>query len=242
MTLEQALRALGPLGGRVAPAPVAPGMVPARDVEAPADVPPHAAAAHGGYAVRAADVPGFLEPAAGEVDAGEAAPVAAGDPLPHGADAVVLADAMPLPAHVEVDHAVAPGDGVVPAGAVHRAGDVLAPAGTPLGGDDVARLARAGVTAVPVAAPPRVGIVGGVEAVAAVVRAAGGDPVSRSNLDQALDRDDAVLVAGRPPGESRWSGRDVALAECDGIPVVGVTGDPAAALPVLAGLLSGAAP
>ena len=247
LTLAAALRSFGPLLERLAAAAPAVGVTPARDVEAPCDVPRHALVAVGGYAVRAIDaqaasalLPAFLELALGEVRGGTAAEVGEGEPLPLGADAVVPGGAIsaPLPGHIELVHPVAPGDGVVHPGAELRAGDVLVRARHTLTAADLDRLARAGVETVPVAAPPRFGIVGGDAALADVVRAAGGDPVRRRDLDHALDCDDVAVLAGPAPGAVLWRGRDVALADGDGTPVIAVTGEAAAILPLAAGLLA----
>ena len=93
-----------------------------------------------------------------------------------------------------------------------------------IGAADLARLERAGVETVPVAAPPRFGIVGGDEELADVVRAAGGDPVRRRDLRHALDCDDVAVVTHRTRSPVRWRGRDVALADDEGTPVIVVTG------------------
>jgi hypothetical protein len=246
LTLAAALRAFGPLLERVAAATPAVGVTPARDVEAPCDVPRHPLVAVDGYALRAIDaqeasalLPAFLELAAGEVRGGAAAQVAAGEPLPLGADAVVPSGAVgaPLPGHIELVHPVAPGDGVVHPGSELRAGAVLVRARHALTAAALARLARAGVETVPVTAPPRFGIVGGDAALADVVRAAGGDPVGRRDLEHALDCDDVAVVAGPAGGTVLWRGRDVALADADGTPVIAVTGEPAAILPLAEALL-----
>ena len=233
MTLRAALRSFPPLLERLAAAVPAVGLVPARDVEVPCDVPRHPLVAVDGYALRAIDaaeasalLPAFLELAAGEVRAGMAEEVAAGAPLPRGADAVVPAGATtaPLPGHLELVHPVAPGDGVVQPGAELRAGHVLIRARHAIGAADLARLERAGVETVPVAAPPRFGIVGGDEELADVVRAAGGDPVRRRDLRHALDCDDVAVVTHATRSPVRWRGRDVALADDEGTPVIVVTG------------------
>ena len=248
MTLRAALRSFPPLLERLAAAVPAVGLVPARDVEVPCDVPRHPLVAVDGYALRAIDaaeasalLPAFLELAVGEVRAGTAEEVAAGAPLPRGADAVVPAGATtaPLPGHLELVHPVAPGDGVVQPGAELRAGHVLLRARHPIGAADLERLERAGVENVPVAAPPRFGIVGGDADLADVVRAAGGYPVRRRDLRHALDCDDVAVVTHRTRSPVRWRGRDVALADDEGTPVIVVTGPAASILPVAEGLLNG---
>ena len=249
VTLRAALRSFPPLLERLAAAVPAVGLVPARDVEAPCDVPRHPLVAVDGYALRAIDaaeasalLPAFLELAVGEVRAGTAEEVAAGAPLPRGADAVVPAGAAtaPLPGHLELVHPVAPGDGVVQPGAELRAGHVLMRARHAIGAADLERLERAGVETVPVAAPPRFGIVGGDAELADVVRAAGGDPGAPAR-PRATRSTATTSPSSRTRTRSpvRWRGRDVALADDEGTPVIVVTGPAAAILPVAEGLLAG---
>ncbi|MEU2202571.1 gephyrin-like molybdotransferase Glp [Isoptericola sp. NPDC019482] len=132
-----------------------------------------------GYAVRSADlagasvgdpvalpvvapVPAGTHPAA--LEPGTAAPVMTGAPVPAGADAVVkIEDADPprfgdpaASAEVRFAAPVAPGTFVRTAGSDVAAGDVLVPAGTPLGAPQLGALVAAGVTTVDVAAPPHV--------------------------------------------------------------------------------------
>ncbi|MFD6137759.1 molybdopterin molybdotransferase MoeA, partial [Isoptericola sp. NPDC060257] len=132
-----------------------------------------------GYAVRSADlagasvgdpvalpvvapVPAGTRPPA--LDPGTAAPVMTGAPVPAGADAVVkIEDADPprfpdpaTTAEVRFAAPVTRGTFVRTAGSDVAAGDVLVPAGTPLGGPQLGALVAAGVTTVEVAAPPLV--------------------------------------------------------------------------------------
>src|SRR5215207_9163319 len=178
MTVAEALGALAPARrSAVEDAAPALGAVPARAVEAGEDLPAHARATVDGYAVRASDtyaasetLPAFLEVTGavamgrapeGQVGPGAAMAIPTGGLLPHGADAVVMVEhtTEPMAGHVELLRGVAPGDGVLHPGEEARPGDVLVPAGRPLRAADLGLLAAAGVTAIAVHAPPRVGIV-----------------------------------------------------------------------------------
>ncbi|HET7482870.1 MAG TPA: gephyrin-like molybdotransferase Glp [Actinomycetota bacterium] len=138
------------------------GMVVARDVAAPHDLPRFDNSAMDGFALRAADVAGASEtspavlPLAGEVRAGGSAPMALGPGtatkimtgavVPDGADAVVPVELTePSNADVRVLASVAPGEHIRPAGDdVHR-GDVVIESGTELGSGEVALLASFGI-------------------------------------------------------------------------------------------------
>lgn len=123
------------------------GLVLAEPVAADVDQPPFDRAARDGYAVRAAEAkPGALlrvvapraSRLAGDpsIEAGEAARVRAGDPLPPGADAVIPpAGVRPDPETgpvrvIEVLRPARPGRAVTPRGAHLVAGAVIAEAGT----------------------------------------------------------------------------------------------------------------
>ena len=303
MTVAQALEALAP-ARRSAIARVAPalGAVPARDVLAGEELPAHPRATVDGYAVRAIDtyaasetLPAFLEVTGavamglapdGEVGPGAAMAIPTGGLLPHGADAVVMVEhtTEPMPGHVELMRAVAPGDGVLHPGEEARSGDVLARAGRPLRAAELGLLAAAGVTSIEAHARPRVGIVstgdevvpaatpalapGQVRdacapALAGLVREAGGEPVLRgivrddaAALEQVLaasvaEDDVAVVSAGSSVGARDLTaavaarlgevvchglavrpGKPTLLADCGGVPLVGLPGNPRSALVV----------
>ncbi len=148
------------------------GRVLAADVSMDHDVPPFRRATMDGFAVRAAEravgatfaVRGAVM--AGEVSelgvgAGEALRIMTGAPVPEGADAVIPFEWMDddgdtatlarLPS--DKDNIVQPGEHA-------RTGDVLVQAGTALGPGDLGALASAGCADVPVAARPRVAILG----------------------------------------------------------------------------------
>jgi molybdopterin molybdotransferase len=143
------------------------GRVLAAAVVAAGDHPPAARAGADGFAVRSADVAGAtaydpvplrLAGGAGPLGPSATALVAAGAPLPAGADAVLGFDgAQPSgPGLVDAVVAVAPGAGVDRAGQQLRAGALAAAAGRVLAPRDAALLATLGLARVSVAARPRV--------------------------------------------------------------------------------------
>ena len=127
-----------------------------------------------GYAVRFADVADRATPAilkiveeipAGSVPArdlapGEAARVFTGSLLPNGADTIVIQEnARADGDRVAIDAAPdGPGTFVRRRGAFYRGGDPLLPPGTPLGPPEIAVLAAAQITSIPVWRRPRVAI------------------------------------------------------------------------------------
>jgi len=124
------------------------GLVLAEPLRADVDLPAFDRAGHDGYAAHSADAGAGAVlrlvgrrrgagPAEVSVEAGEAARVSAGDPMPVGTDALIRTDdarrepgsGSGPPRHIEVLHAPAPGQGVVPRGFYLRAGTTLAEAG-----------------------------------------------------------------------------------------------------------------
>jgi molybdopterin molybdotransferase len=306
-TVAEALTGFRP--GRRTPAelvPVAGALhrVPVMPVTAPHALPGFARSTVDGYAVRAADtygvsegLPGYLqvtgavpmgaEPAV-TVGAGTAVNMPTGGVLPPGADAVVMVEytQVVMPGTIEVVRPVAPGEGVVRADEDAAPGTELVPAGRPLRAQDLAMLAAAGVTTVPVHARPRAtvfstgdevvppevatlrpGQVRDASAVAlsAMVAQAGGEPVQggivaddpqalETALRAALATSDLIVISAGssvgvrdetagvvrrlgPPGI--WChglairpGKPTLLAECAGVPVIGLPGNPRSALVV----------
>ena len=306
-TVAEALAGFRP--GRRTPAEVVPvagalHRVPVLPVTAPHALPGFARSTVDGYAVRAADtygvsegLPGYLqvtgavpmgaEPAV-TVGAGTAVNMPTGGVLPPGADAVVMVEytQVVMPGTIEVVRPVAPGEGVVRADEDAAPGTELVPAGRPLRAQDLAMLAAAGVTTVPVHARPRVtvfstgdevvppevatlrpGQVRDASAVAlsAMVAQAGGEPVQggivaddpqalETALRAALATSDLIVISAGssvgvrdetagvvrrlgPPGI--WChglairpGKPTLLAECGGVPVIGLPGNPRSALVV----------
>jgi putative molybdopterin biosynthesis protein len=152
------------------------GRILAERVDAAIDVPGFDRASVDGYAVRATDTfgAGEADPAtlelAGTVHAGEeptvtvdpetAVEISTGAVLPPGADAVVMVErTATADGEVAVRTAVAPGDGIMVAGADVSAGERALGPGTRLTPREIALLSALGVEDVPVRKGPTVGIV-----------------------------------------------------------------------------------
>ncbi len=198
-------------------------------------------------------LPGYLEVAGAvrmgaepdvTVGPGTVAGMPTGGVLPPGADAVVMIEYTQeaMPGTIEVVRPVAPGDGVVRADEDAAAGAELVPAGRPLRAQDLGMLAAAGVTSVSVHARPRVTVfstgdevvppgtgvlrpgqvrdASGV-ALAAMVAEAGGEPVSRLG-EPGIWCHGLAIKPGKP----------TLLADCGGVPVIGLPGNPRSALVV----------
>lgn len=147
------------------------GCVLAQDVTAEHDVPAQPVADHDGYAVRAADAPGWDARLPVVADApptatrttlapGTAVLVAAGVPLPLGADTVVPLGATDRGrAQVTLRGGVRAGEGVRPAGADARAHRLVIPEGTRLGSRHLALAAALGRSRLWVRPMPRVVVV-----------------------------------------------------------------------------------
>jgi molybdopterin molybdotransferase len=276
--------------------------VPAAPVTAPGALPGFARSTVDGYAVRAADtygasdgLPGYLQltgavamggPPSVTVGPGAAVSMPTGGVLPPGADAVVMIEytQQVMPGTIEVVRPVAPGEGVVRADEDAAPGAGLVPAGRPLRAQDLAMLAAAGVTEVPVHARPRVTIFstgdevvppeatelrpGQVRdatavALAAMVAEAGGEPVPdgivpddpealEAALRPALAASDLVVISAGSSVGARdetagvvrrlgtvWChgiavkpGKPTLLADCGGVPLIGLPGNPRSALVV----------
>ena len=140
------------------------GRVLGEDARAVVDLPPFDSSAMDGYAVRAADTPGPLRvvghsaagrPEARAVGPGEAVVISTGAVVPPGADAVVPVERTTGDVVVE---SVDKDDNVRPRGGDTRAGDVVVPAGSPLGPPQVSALAAAGVAVVRCGRRPRVAV------------------------------------------------------------------------------------
>jgi molybdopterin molybdotransferase len=134
------------------------GRIVGSDVAAPINVPPHANSAMDGYALRAADsqgARGFVQVsqriAAGQVgeplQAGTAARIFTGAPLPPGADAVVMQENTRAEDDaISILQAVAPGENVRAAGEDIVAGAKLFGEGRRLRPQDIGVLASVGLT------------------------------------------------------------------------------------------------
>ncbi len=144
------------------------GRVLAEDVDATEDMPPFAASAKDGFAVRAADglAPRRLlgEQHAGvvtdlRVEPGTAVRITTGAPVPPGADAVVMVEYTDVDDGVVMIHkAVRPRDDVRPAGQDIARGQRVLTAGTPIGPPEIGLLAAVGRVRVSVHPPPRVAV------------------------------------------------------------------------------------
>lgn len=172
----QAALPAGISGTEVLPLNEALDRVLAADVIAPHPLPQFARSTVDGYAVRAADTFGASEslPAyfhvVGElrmgrapalrVGVGQAALIHTGGALPEGADAVVMVERTQDagPQELEVLHAVAPGENVIPIGEDVKAGERVLPAGQRLRAQELGGLAALGFTRVTVARRPRIAI------------------------------------------------------------------------------------
>jgi molybdopterin biosynthesis enzyme len=147
--IQSRVAALAP---RRAPVTHALGTVLAQDVQ-PAQRPPRAIALRDGFAVAAAEI----------ADAGPYAPTAltltarridTGDPLPSGTDAVAPLEAIALRGtRAEAVAVVAPGEGVLAAGADAAPTIALRQAGERLRALDLAAIAAAGIAEVTIRAP-----------------------------------------------------------------------------------------
>lgn len=243
--VDRAARPLPPLEVDVAESA---GRVPALPVDAPADLPAADRAGEDGWAVRAAETAGASawgpaqlrrqDPGA-PLAPGGAALVAAGAPLPAGADAIVPFDgAEASGATLDVLAPVAAGTGVERAGRQLRAGGRVASPGRPLRPHEAALLAAAGVARVAVVRRPRVRLVvagpkaAGVDAHAPMLRALverdGGEvEVERAAaaeeglLRAAASGADLVIATGRS-GTGPDDGAPPALARAGELAVHGV--------------------
>jgi molybdenum cofactor synthesis domain-containing protein len=147
------------------------GAVTAEPVVATESVPPFPNSAMDGYAVRAADTTGAPVTlrsigmiAAGEsgdlvVDAGEAARIMTGAPMPEGADAVVLVERTQTEGDVvTIEITVEAGTSVRGIGEDVRAGDEVVSPGTVLTAGHLGVLASVGIDRVRIHRRPRVGV------------------------------------------------------------------------------------
>lgn len=145
-----------------------PGRVLAEDVVAPAQLPPFAASAVDGYAIRAGDGGGRLRvvgesaagrPLAGVLPAGAAARILTGGVLPEGADSVVMVeDVEQGPDWVVVPEGFAPGRNFHLPGADVRQGEVVLRRGDPLGAAELGLAAALGFPRLRVHRRPRVAL------------------------------------------------------------------------------------
>ncbi|MFQ5999227.1 MAG: gephyrin-like molybdotransferase Glp [Candidatus Bathyarchaeia archaeon] len=155
------------LGTERIPIHAALGRVTAEDVLADNDLPPFDRSAMDGYAVKAQDTfeasqfsPKFLRLTENEeVRENEARQIWTGNPLPKGADAVVMLEyTKKVQGKIEVGVSVTPGENVSKKGEDVQKGEVAIKAGTQLRSHHLGLLAALGVTHVNVVEKPKVAI------------------------------------------------------------------------------------
>lgn len=171
------------LDARQVPLSEALGYVLAAPVVAQNDLPPFANSAMDGYALRSADIAGATTdhpvtltvvgdiaagaPATFSVNAGTAARIMTGAPMPEGADAVIPVEdtdeawreaERPLPDHVAVRRSVRVGDYIRRAGEDVKTGDTVLLAGHVVRPQTISVMASLGVAQVPVVRRPRIGV------------------------------------------------------------------------------------
>ncbi len=205
----------------------------AAPVDAPADLPPLDRSAEDGFALRSSETIGAggyspllfeLQPAGAPVRPGSVTLVAAGDPLPRGADAVLPFGMAHLDgATVEVLGAVAEGSGVERRGQHLRAGTALFGPGRVLRPQDVGLLASLGVDGVQAVRRPQVRLV-----LAGPKRSGGHDlpgDAHRPMLLALVGRDGGAVEGVVPAASERASiRRAIAAPGADVILVSGRTG------------------
>lgn len=147
-----------------------PGRILAEAVHAPSDVPPFAASAMDGYALRSTDVsrPSILKvigsvyagtPFQGRLRAGECVQIFTGATVPDDADAVVIQeDVTHLGDDIGIDQPVRAGDNIRPRGDEALAGDLILSAGQRLTAENIGLIASLGYAAVKVKPKPRVAL------------------------------------------------------------------------------------
>jgi molybdopterin molybdotransferase len=181
--LNQLLEAFSTSGVEKIPLRKAAGRVLAEPVRARVDLPPFSNSSMDGFAVRIADVsraspssptvlaviediPAGKTPAA-TLQAGQAARIMTGAPIPDGAEAVVPVEdtdfnqrdpGTPAPESVTIYKAARPGDNIRPAGQDLRSGEEALAPGQRLRPQDVGFLAMLGVAEAPVYRQPRVAL------------------------------------------------------------------------------------
>jgi len=143
------------------------GRVTAKNTKAPTDLPPFDRSAVDGYAVRAQDTfeasqfkPKTLQlTSTDSIGEGRAKQVWTGNPLPKGADAVIMLEhTRTLKNKIEVLAALTPDENVSKRGEDVRKGDVAVESGTRLQAHHVGLLAALGISPVDVVEKPKVGI------------------------------------------------------------------------------------
>jgi len=193
--VEKQAAQVTPSGSERANLLVSVGQVLAEGLVADRDFPPFARAARDGYAVRAedvAEVPARLEVIgeikAGDADeslnvqAGQAAAIMTGAPMPAGADAVVMVESTALSGStVEVQRGVKAGENFVPRGSEARMGQLLLERGTRLDHAGIALAASVGKTELQVFRKPRVAVLATGDEIVEIDRSPGPAQIRNSN-------------------------------------------------------------
>ncbi|MCC6587262.1 MAG: molybdopterin molybdotransferase MoeA [Bryobacterales bacterium] len=167
------------------------GRVLGEAVHADRDYPPVARSIRDGFAVRAADVPGWLRVIGevragdrfeGEVGPGECVEIMTGAPMPVGADAVVMVEYTRREGdRMVTERGPAPGEFVNPQGSEAREGQTMLEPGKRLRFPDIAMLATYGMTHVRVYKRPEVAILSTGDEVVPVEAGAQDNQVRNSN-------------------------------------------------------------
>lgn len=184
--LDAILSSIQPTSSQSVSLPDALHRVLAEDVVSEINLPPFDNSAMDGYAIRAADSMGaspespaslrvVMDIPAGQapttaLQAGQAARIMTGAPVPDGADAIIPVEdtdsdfsnalAAPMPDMVQIYRAVARGHSIRQAGETIRIGQIVLSKGTILRPADIGMLAALGKAIVPVLKQPRVAVVG----------------------------------------------------------------------------------
>ena len=169
--VEEHASHLRPQGKELVEIPDSVGRILAEPVLADRNSPPFPRATRDGYAVRAADVTALPAPlqvigeikagseASLKLEAGQAAAIMTGAPVPPGADAVVMVEYTSRTGdRVEISKGISAGDNIVPAGAEAKRGERLLSPGSRLDHAAIAVASSVGRSHLLVYARPRVAI------------------------------------------------------------------------------------
>jgi molybdopterin molybdotransferase len=179
-----------------APGPAALGAILAEDVASDLDLPPYDKAMMDGYALRSADLSGgqatlrvIEEITAGRVptkslEAGQAARIMTGAPIPTGADVVVMVERTRMleGERVEInDASLSPGKNILPRATELRRGEVVLKAGARLRPQEIGVLASVGRASVRIVPAPRVAVLSTGDELVEIDRVPGPGQIRNSN-------------------------------------------------------------
>ena len=195
--VEQQALLVRPVGTEPVELHSAADRVLAETITADRDLPPFPRSTRDGYAVRSGDVahvPATLDVIAEikagekavnlsvEIEAGQAAAIMTGAPVPHGADAVVMVEfSSEQENSVEISRSAHLGENIVPRGAEARAGSVLVEPGRRLNDAAIALAASAGKSDLCVYKRPRVAILSTGDELVEVDKVPGPTEIRNSN-------------------------------------------------------------